>query len=155
MTPVPKPQRRIVNREVGAAKIVREARCRVCGSRDALQRHHLVPRSLGGDDLEMNLVPLCGFGARDCHGQFERGIYRPIYGAVIRGTMRPEEVAYVRGKKGEDFLDRYYPVEPPPGPVLERLVAEGALGVWGANRAFLRTRGASMRARRIEARPVT
>ena len=34
-------------------------RCTLCGSTDRLEVHHLVPRSLGGQDAAYNLVTLC------------------------------------------------------------------------------------------------
>jgi 5-methylcytosine-specific restriction endonuclease McrA len=43
--------------------------CRLCRSW-ALPAglHHIVPRSLGGDDVAANLVLLCGTGTTGCHG---------------------------------------------------------------------------------------
>jgi len=40
-------------------------RCQSCGSRVALEVHHITPRSKLGDDAEENLITLCW----DCHRQ--------------------------------------------------------------------------------------
>ena len=57
------------------AAIVRERdghRCRVCGSRDGVQVHHIRYRSRGGDHATWNLVCLCG----GCHGRVHAGTLR-------------------------------------------------------------------------------
>jgi hypothetical protein len=73
----------------------------------ALSRHHIVPRSSGGDDVEPNIVPLCGDGVRGCHGAVEA--WDREARAKLRESLRPEEVAYVIERKGEAWLDRNYP----------------------------------------------
>ncbi|PYU19637.1 MAG: hypothetical protein DMG32_24045 [Acidobacteria bacterium] len=40
-------------------------RCQSCGSRTALEVHHITPRSKLGDDVEENLITLCW----ECHRQ--------------------------------------------------------------------------------------
>lgn len=49
--------------------------CQVCRQNDAEHWHHIVPRELGGEDTDENLLPVC----RECHirihqetGDFER-----------------------------------------------------------------------------------
>ena len=39
-------------------------RCQVCGDRQQLDIHHIIPRSRGGSDSQDNLITLC----RTCHG---------------------------------------------------------------------------------------
>ena len=51
------------------AKVEREGECRQCGSRSELQAAHIVPRSLGGGQLEDSIVPLCG----SCHRAYDAG----------------------------------------------------------------------------------
>lgn len=66
-----------------------------------------MPRSLGGDDLDANLIPLC---AR-CHAGWEDRIMGWRYIArKIRLTLRPEEYEYVVTTKSLVFMDRYYPL---------------------------------------------
>lgn len=108
MPPDPKPSPRVVSFAAGRTKARLEGRCRVCGSTFGLSRHHLVPRSLGGDDVDENLMPLC----EGCHGAFERSRERRLAGALIRAAMRADELAYVVDKKGTGFLERYYPLRP-------------------------------------------
>jgi hypothetical protein len=85
VTPDPKPTARIIDPDAGRAKVWGERRCRVCCQPYDLTRHHLVPVSLGD------------------------------YRHALRLTMAAEEVAYVVAKKGEAWLDRYYPRQPPRG----------------------------------------
>lgn len=80
--------------------------CRACGSNSRVELHHAVPRSLGGDDVEDNLIPLC----HDDHMEWEdRGPRWSAIAAAIRQSLTPAEMGYIVGKKGEAFLDRYYP----------------------------------------------
>jgi 5-methylcytosine-specific restriction endonuclease McrA len=85
---------------------VKDGPCRVCGYR-ATSLHHLVPRSLGGDDVEQNLVPLCGSGTTGCHGLVEEG--DPAARRGLRRSLKKDELAYVVRRKGRRFLDRYLP----------------------------------------------
>ena len=39
--------------------------CVACGSKEHLTQHHLVPRSMGGNDEDSNLLTLCG----SCHAK--------------------------------------------------------------------------------------
>lgn len=105
----PKPAPRIIDPNAGRAKLRQEGRCRLCGSRVdyKLSRHHLVPRGAGGDDVDFNLVPLCGGGTIGCHGDVE-GWHRTAR-QRLRQRLTQGEVEYVIGKKGEAWLDRMYP----------------------------------------------
>lgn len=94
-----------------------------------LSAHHVLERSLGGDDVFENLVPLCGDGTIGCHGAITSG--NPSLG--LDGVMRdPDAVRarvrrhvadrhghllYLIRKRGSSdaaraFLDRYYPERP-------------------------------------------
>lgn len=114
----PKPRKRIVDPEAGKAKAEAEGRCRVCKLRSrpqwlgasaftGLSRHHLVRRSQGGDDVDANMIPLCGGGTTGCHGLAERR-HRNVL-EKIRANLTPEEESYVLERKGEAWLDRHYP----------------------------------------------
>jgi len=84
--------------------------CRACGELE-VSFHHIVPRSLGGDDVPANLIPLCGSGTTGCHGEYEtRGLKWRQVCAAIRETLTDVEHDYVVGTKGEGFLERYYPL---------------------------------------------
>lgn len=54
-------------REVKQSRIrkQKEDECFICGSTSNLQDHHIIPKSMGGDKLENNKVPLCS----KCHRQ--------------------------------------------------------------------------------------
>lgn len=84
-----------------------------------LSWHHLVERSLGGDDVAENLVPLGGTGTMYCHGIYTshhagqdcKGARRTWdeIAAAIRVSLTPAETEYILAAKGPRFLDRYYP----------------------------------------------
>ena len=106
----PKPARRVKADKAGWERIREEKingrSCRVCVAFLAATAHHLVPRSLGGDDVEDNLVGLCGSGTTGCHGLVEA---RDPWACSLLGLrLEPAERDYVIGKKGADFLARYY-----------------------------------------------
>lgn len=112
--PNPRPTRRIVDREAGRAKAGAGAECRLCGVRAHLERHHLVPRSQRGDDVDENIVPLCGphhAGGLSmlvgCHRLVTEN--DPDALALLRGRLFPEEEAYVAHKMGWGWLERRYP----------------------------------------------
>ncbi len=44
---------------------MKHAYCVACGSTEHLTQHHLVPRSMGGNDEDSNLLTLCG----SCHAK--------------------------------------------------------------------------------------
>ncbi len=102
--PDPRPRRRRRSTDAGREKCLSiDARCRLCPSGRGLQRHHVVPRSLGGDDVDENLVPLCSA----CHARITGNDL--IARRLLRSALHPDEVAYVVERKGEAWLDRRYP----------------------------------------------
>lgn len=91
------------------------ATCYVCGGRwESL--HHVYPRGQGGDDVIVNLVPLCGSGTTGCHGLVEAR--DPQARATLGAKLSDAHRWYVRYKLGEEqgdaWLERHYP------PILER-----------------------------------
>ncbi len=110
----PKPAKRI---KASAEEWVelREAKlgpCRVCGTTAwPLGLHHLVSRGQGGDDLEDNLVPLCGSGTTGCHERVESR--DPVACHELRKHLTEAEIAYVLEKRGEAYLDGRYPTGVP------------------------------------------
>jgi hypothetical protein len=100
---------RIVDPAAVRRKLVLDPTCRSCDE-PASNGHHLVPRSLRGDDVEANVVPLCGTGTTGCHGEYENhGSDWGLVAASIRASLTEAELEYVLEKKGADFLARYYP----------------------------------------------
>lgn len=90
-------------------KVMRDPTCRAC-DQPAHSGHHLVPKSLRGDDVEANVVPLCGDGTTGDHGEYENhGVRWREVAAAIRASLHDDELEYVLEKKGQEFLDRYYP----------------------------------------------
>lgn len=90
--------------------------CVVCGRID-ISIHHILPRSLGGDDVWENLVPLCGSGTHGCHGAVEAqsdAVCRALGLYVVRD--RPDTMRYLSEKlktpeAAADFIRRYLRVE--------------------------------------------
>ena len=58
-------QKYIDETEIGVNLQDAHERCWRCGDKTKLQKCHIVPRSLGGDDHARNLIPLCA----DCHDE--------------------------------------------------------------------------------------
>jgi hypothetical protein len=117
MRPDPRPSSRYVATSSEWEDIVRfkSGPCRGCGGASLLPvtYHHLVPKSLGGDDVPGNVLPLCGHGTTGCHGAIEnhtRG-WEAIASAV-RDSLTPLELQYSLAKKGKHWLERYLPHDP-------------------------------------------
>jgi len=106
----PKPAKRIVDPDAGRAKVALQGRCRACGRGGPLNRAHLVPKGQRGDDVDENIVPLCGSGSTGCHGALtdHRNGWL-LVAAALRADLTADEIAYCIQKKGEDWLDRTYP----------------------------------------------
>ena len=81
-------------------------RCWVCGG-SWTELHHILPRSHSGDDVIVNLAPVCV----DCHRRIEAR--DPVARSLIRQALLPSNFAYLRYKFGEQvggWLDANYPV---------------------------------------------
>lgn len=106
--PDPRPVHRLRNRNAGRVKCLSpESECRLCGTRRGLERHHLVPRSQTGDDVDANLVPLCGPFENACHRRITENDADAL--ALLRGRLWPEEEAYVAFRMGWGWLEGRYP----------------------------------------------
>jgi 5-methylcytosine-specific restriction endonuclease McrA len=106
--PNPRPRKRTIDKDAGKSKCLGYyARCRLCGSAFDMQRHHLVPRSQSGDDVDANLVPLCGARSADCHRRITEN--DAAYLRQLRASLHPDELAYITARKGEAWLDSRYP----------------------------------------------
>jgi len=113
--PNPRPIRRRKSKDAGRRKCLSpESECRLCGVRRHLERHHLVPRSQGGDDVDENLVPLCGphhagglSMLAGCHRRITEN--EPAALELLRGRLWPEEEIYVAHRKGWAWLEQRYP----------------------------------------------
>lgn len=106
-------RRRVIVPGLGM-RVVRElARCQLCGARTlALDPHHIVPRSQGGDDVLGNIAPLCTFPPSDapglgCHARITEN--DPGALRAFRETLDELQVAYVLERKGAAWLEGRYP----------------------------------------------
>lgn len=115
MTPDPRPPKRY--RATKAEwNDIRDAfvndRCWVCDD-VWTELHHILNRSHSGDDVVVNLAPLC----RRDHERIEAR--DPIARALLRGALMPSNYAYLRYRLGEGlegWLERSYPVPEILGP---------------------------------------
>lgn len=111
----PKPKhgkrwRKVASRTEWAAIVAAKyGPCRVCTrSYVRVSYHHLVPRSLGGDDVAENIVPLCGDGVTGCHGEIESRL--PVAGKLLAANLTDGEYAYCVAKLGEGAMQRLFGV---------------------------------------------
>jgi hypothetical protein len=103
----PKPPRR-VKATLAEWKRIRDEKlgpCRVCGSHPTTL-HHILSKSLGGDDIADNLVAVCGSGTTGCHGLIEA--FDPWACSLLGQRLTDAERAYVVARKGAYFLESRY-----------------------------------------------
>lgn len=78
--------------------------CALCGTTERLSLHHIVkhPR----DDLEANLVMLCGDGVRGCHGLIEAN-HAPTVTRLMNYILakRSDTVMHLRMSMGQVAAD--------------------------------------------------
>ena len=110
VVPDPKPPRRIVDdglmAEMRNAGLSGECPCVACGER-LTEPHHVRLRSQGGDDVEGNIVFLCG----KCHGEYHRRGHdtevRFLLGRFLRSDRGRYVRAYLVGKLGRKGAQSY------------------------------------------------
>lgn len=132
-----KPERRIIDPSATRRTLLRYRACIACGA-PASNGHHLLPVGRGqtGDDVEANILSLCGTGSLGCHGALHGSPYYAVvnvaaFASVTASTSerrdadwvtrrigerlpaeRPDSIAYVLAKLGDtagrDFLRRRY-----------------------------------------------
>lgn len=98
-TPSPKPDPRVRDPQLLKDLHLRWRECALCGEVSPLSLHHVLkhPR----DDVEENLVMLCGDGTRGCHGAIEAHSETHLrLLAVHLLTNRYDVVAYTVRKFG-------------------------------------------------------
>jgi len=88
--PDPKPAKRIRDPNAAVEKLLRDRVCRSCGEW-ATEGHHIVHRSLGGDDVTANIMPLC----RKCHRRYHDGVSLIV-------ELADDELLYVGEKMGAE-----------------------------------------------------
>lgn len=76
--------------------------CRVCSDDFLPQLHHLVARSLGGDDVAANLVPLCG----RCHAEVEA--HAELACRALQLSLTDAELVYITEAKYAGYVGRRY-----------------------------------------------
>lgn len=109
--PDPKPRKREIHAGVGMALVRALTRCQLCGARTlALDPHHLVPRSQGGDDVQPNFAALCIFPPA-CHRRITEN--DPDALRQLRASLDPLQLAYILERKDAAWLDRRYPEAAP------------------------------------------
>ena len=101
--PDPRPSKRVKNPKAMKDKHKQGGVCALnCGG-TPVSLHHVLPRSQGGDDIEANLVFLCGSGTTGCHGKIEANDTPTL---VLLGEHllfeRQDILSYIKGKLGEE-----------------------------------------------------
>lgn len=117
----PRPSRRITDSTAGIEKVRDEGACRACGLKGLpnLTRHHLVGRGQRGDDVDVNIVPLCGSGTTGCHGSLTdhhrasapsllAGMPYEAIVSALRSKLTAAEKDYIVKKKSEGWLNEHY-----------------------------------------------
>lgn len=79
--------------------------CRCCYTEGPVEFHHLVPRAIGGSDVEANIVPLC----QVCHRLITERDAR--FCALLRANLTDAEYAYAVETLGEARFEVRYPVD--------------------------------------------
>ncbi len=111
----PKPERRVRASQSDWSDIHQHfngAWCVSCG-RPYESLHHILPRSQGGDDLVVNLAPLCGSGTTGCHGLLEThapGWERAAAKVRVYVLTNRERCVYMKSKVSWEAFDKRYPL---------------------------------------------
>lgn len=87
----------------------RGATCRLC-PKPYESLHHIYPRGQGGDDVLVNLAPVCGSGTTGCHGRLEARDREAR--AALRDSLTLANrlyLTYKLGLRAEAWLDRNLP----------------------------------------------
>jgi len=94
------------------------------GYQQKIDRHHLVKKSQGGDDVAENLFAICS----SCHRTFENagGDKARDVAERIRRNLTEAERQYIVGKKNLGWLMKKYPLPPRPGVLSAAGVSSGA-----------------------------
>ncbi len=108
----PKKQARTIDRKATTRAVIKRRACGICGQ-PAATGHHVLKRGAPhfGDDLDANIVSLCGSGTTGCHGlvENENRAARKSLGEHLSAD-RPDTVFYVLEKLGDtpgrDWLKR-------------------------------------------------
>lgn len=113
-----KPAPRIEDPDATRRVCVAEMRCRLCHKRarsyvwkgkqyaGGLTGHHLVSRQRRGDDVDANIVPLCGSGTTGCHGDVEHYRWARV---ALRAQLTEENEAYCIEKESAEWFEKQYP----------------------------------------------
>lgn len=124
VTPDPRPEKRLRATQDGWAEIragFEHATCVHCGLA-AQSLHHILPRSQGGGDVEVNLAPLCGTGTTGCHGLLEG--HGPGWERVAAAVRQYVITDNARRRYQEEHADESFNRRYPPLPNTDRQFVE-------------------------------
>jgi hypothetical protein len=93
--------RRIVDPAAVRRATLRRRECAACGEPGA-NGHHVVEKDDGGDDVDENIVTLCGSGTMGCHGALHGNPYVKVVVEVGAGT--PD--SYVEERRDREWVAR-------------------------------------------------
>ena len=106
---------RIIEPNATLVAVLTQRWCSVC-ERPSATGHHVYPRGQGGDDVQANLVAVCGSGTTGCHGLIENADHdtRAALGRYLL-ARRPDTLEYLRDKLGpsaaSEWLHRHLRVD--------------------------------------------
>ena len=77
---------------------IKTGKCEICASNGELHIHHIVPRSLGGDDSSKNLISLCV----DCHNKAHNCSFGGDSGLIKSAALKKK----INLEKHKDWLEQ-------------------------------------------------
>ena len=101
----PRPRHVATSEEWQVLRDLKLGVCRICSDDYQPELHHLLSRSLQGDDAADNLVSLC----RRCHTEVEA--HDELACRQLGLNLTDTELAYLTEKKYEGYADRRYGTE--------------------------------------------
>lgn len=106
-----KPRPRVKDPRASARKRIADPWCRPCRRLGvfvaATNCHHLLGKGQGGDDVEDNLIPICGSGSTGCHGAIHGTPYtHPTGGRRIAQDVRRDIGLTLRMTEVECLVER-------------------------------------------------
>ena len=100
--PKPRPRHVATSEEWQVLRDLKLGPCRICSDDYQPELHHLLSRSLQGDDAAPNLVPLC----RRCHTEVEA--HDELACRQLGLNLTDPELAYLTERKYEGYADTRY-----------------------------------------------
>lgn len=79
--------------------------CAACGEPGG-NGHHVLPKDHGGDDVDANIVCLCGSGTMRCHGAHHGSPYTESLFRVLRRSARAIKTECYTERRDAEWVNR-------------------------------------------------